>query len=234
MNALITGASKGIGRAIALKLAEKGYNLALCARNTHELEELKAHLLALNPQQKVCIRSLDCAKQDQVLTFAQWAQQSLGFINVLVNNVGQYIPGTILDDADDDLLTQMQVNVFAAHSLCKFFGKEMRSRKMGHIVNICSIASIEPITSAGAYTVTKHALLGLTNVLREELKPSGVKVSAILPGATYTSSWEGTTIAPESFIQPEDIAEAVWTCVSLSPGASIEQVIVKPIATNFN
>lgn len=233
MNALITGATKGIGRAIALKLAKEGYNLALCARNAQELDTLGLELLAHYPAQRVFTQVLDCAEPKQLQLFAEAAQKALGHMDALVNNVGLYIPGSILDDSAETLHRQMQVNVFAAHQLSQFFGKAMRSRKKGHIINICSIASLEPIVSAGAYTVTKYALLGLTNVLREELKFSGVKVSAILPGATLTSSWEGTTIAPEKFIQPEDVAQAVWTCLSLSSGANVDQLILKPIANTF-
>lgn len=233
MNAVITGASKGIGRAIALKLAQEGYNLALCARSLTDLKSLQSVLLQISPNANIYIEALDCADLQALLSFAKQAQAKLGFIDVLINNVGQYLPGTILEEAEDALALQMQTNVYPAYTLSKFFGKEMRIRKSGYIINICSIASLNVVKEAASYSVTKVALLGLTTILREELQTSGVKVSAILPGATYTSSWEGTQIAPEKFIQPEDVAQAVWTCISLSPGATIDQLILNPISKAF-
>ncbi len=233
MNAVITGASKGIGRAIAFKLVQEGYNLALCARSLTDLQSLKSTLLQINPNASIYIEALDCADLSALCSFAKQAQAELGFIDVLINNVGQYLPGTILEEADDTLALQMQTNVYPAYILSKFFGKEMQSRKSGYIINICSIASLNVVKEAASYSVTKVALLGLTTILREELQSSGVKVSAILPGATYTSSWEGTPIAPEKFIQPEDVAQAVWTCLSLSPGAIINQLILNPSSKAF-
>jgi len=233
MNAVITGASKGIGRAIAFKLAQEGYNLALCARSLSDLETLKSELLQRSPNLKVYVEAVDCADLPSLRSFAKQAQAALGFIDVLINNVGQYLSGTILEEADDALALQMQTNVYPAYALSKFFGKEMRTRKSGYIINICSIASLNVIKEAASYSVTKVALLGLTTILREELHTSGVKVSAILPGATYTSSWEGTQLAPEKFIQPEDVAQAVWTCLNLSPGATINQLILNPISEAF-
>lgn len=233
MNAVITGASKGIGRAISLKLAQEGYNLALCARSLTDLKSLQSDLLQISPNANIYIEALDCADLPALHSFAKQAQAKLGFIDVLINNVGQYLPGTILEEADDALALQMQTNVYPAYTLSKFFGKEMRTRKSGYIINICSIASLNVVKEAASYSVTKVALLGLTTILREELQSSGVKVSAILPGATYTSSWEGTQIAPEKFIQPEDVAQAVWTCLNLSPGATIDQLILNPISKAF-
>ena len=233
MNAVITGASKGIGRAIAFKLAQEGYNLALCARRLSELETLKSELLQRSPNLNVYVEAVDCADLHALRSFAKQAQAELGFIDVLINNVGQYLSGTILEEADDALALQMQTNVYPAYALSKFFGKEMRSQKSGYIINICSIASLNVVKEAASYSVTKVALLGLTSILREELHTSGVKVSAILPGATYTSSWEGTQLAPEKFIQSEDVAQAVWTCLNLSPCATINQLILNPISEAF-
>jgi short-subunit dehydrogenase len=105
----------------------------------------------------------------------------------------------------------------------------MRDAGKGHIFNITSIASREPVPAAGAYTITKFALEGLTKVLREELRKSGVKVTEIIPGSTLTSSWEGTEISAEEFVLPEDIAKVLVTCLSLSSGANIEEVIIRPI-----
>lgn len=233
MNALITGATKGIGRAIAFKLAESGYHLAICARNPSELAELCSELQAMHPDLEIYARATDCGDLNDLRIFAAEANRQLGHIDTLINNVGMYIPDAILDEPEGILEQQMRVNVYAAHELSRFFGKKMRAAGTGHIVNICSVAGIEPVVAAGSYSVTKYALMGLTRVLREELKPAGVKVTAIIPGATLTHSWEGKSIPAEDFIQPEDIASCVWTCLQMSAGANIDEIVVRPHSSSF-
>lgn len=233
MNALVTGATKGIGRAISFKLAEAGYNLAICARNPLELTELCSRLREKYPALEIYARATDCADPADLNVFAEETLQQFGHIEVLVNNVGQYIQANLLDESEGTLEQQMQLNLYSAHNLSKFFGKQMRLSGRGHIINICSVAGIQPVAEAGSYSVTKHALMGLTNVLREELKSAGIKVTAIIPGATLTNSWEGTSIAAENFIQPEDIAESVITCLKMSSGANIDEIIIRPSSNLF-
>src|SRR5690606_28445377 len=107
-------------------------------------------------------------------------------------------------------------------------GRSMRGNRHGHIFNISSIASREPVPSAGTYTVTKFAVRGLTHVLREELRPHNVKVTEIIPGSTLTSAWEGTEIPAKQFILPADIAEAIVTCLRMSDDANVEEIVIKP------
>jgi NADP-dependent 3-hydroxy acid dehydrogenase YdfG len=104
----------------------------------------------------------------------------------------------------------------------------MIERKKGHIFNLCSTASITAYTNGGAYCVSKFALYGMTKVLREELKPHGIRVTAILPGATLTASWEGVDLPPERFIQATDVAKMIWSAYNLSPGAVIEEILMRP------
>lgn len=233
MNAIITGATKGIGRALSFKLAELGYHLAICARNSTELEALCTELQEKYPDLEIYARSTDCAKVADLEAFTVATLQQFKHIDVLINNVGQYIPGGLLDESEETLEQQMRVNVYAAHYLSKFFGRLMRNAGSGHIINMVSVAGIQPVAAAGAYSVTKYALMGLTNVLREELKPAGVKVTAVIPGATLTSSWEGTTIAAEHFIQPDDVAAAVAACLQLSAGANVDELIIRPNSSNL-
>jgi short-subunit dehydrogenase len=105
----------------------------------------------------------------------------------------------------------------------------MRDRSSGHIINIASIAAIKPIVTAGSYSVTKFALLGLTRVLREELMQYNVKVTAILPGSTLTASWDGTTLPSGRFVLPEDVANAVLMSLQASAGAQVDEVIIRPV-----
>lgn len=229
MNALITGSTKGMGRAIALKLAEKGYNLAICSRNIEDLKELKDLILDKYGIIKVFIKVVDCSKKDEVQAFAESAISEFKFIDVLVNNVGYFKPSFILDEEGDSLLNHMNINVYAAYYLYKRLGLLMRENKKGHIFNICSVASIESIVNAGSYCVTKAALLSLNNIMRQEMMNHDVKVTAILPGSTLTDSWKGTSISVDEFIQAEDVAKTVTDILSMSKGANVEQVIIKPM-----
>lgn len=228
MNAIITGATKGIGRAISFALATENYDLFICARSAIELTSLANELKALNPGISVITSVTDCADLDQVKLFAEHITKYIDSPDVLVNNAGLFLPSTILNENDDTMDQQLHVNLLAPHYLCKFFGRKMREKRSGYIFNICSIASINPVVSAGSYSVTKFALLGLTKVLREELMEYGVKVTAILPGSTLTASWEGTTLPKERFVDPEDIAASLIACLKTSKGGNIDQLIIRP------
>lgn len=228
-SALITGASKGMGKTIALALAVEGYDLAICSRNIETLQELESEIQKKNPSVKVYLKICDFSLSKEVEKLAEWVEDNFPTLDVLVNNVGIYERVSLLNEGPNVLGDHMQVNLYAPHYLSNYFGRIMRDAKKGHIFNITSIASREPVTAAGSYTITKFALSGLTKVLREELRESGVKVTEIIPGSTLTSSWDGTEIPPEQFVQPEDIAKVVLSCLSLSPGANIEEVVIKTL-----
>ncbi|RZK97603.1 MAG: SDR family oxidoreductase, partial [Pedobacter sp.] len=134
-----------------------------------------------------------------------------------------------MDEPDESFETQLQLNLAAPYYCSKLFGKVMRSKRNGHIFNICSIASKEPVLNGGSYSVTKSALLCLNNVMRQELAGHNVKVTAVLPGQTITSSWEGTEIPENSFVKPSDIAEVVFSALNLSKGANIDEIIIRPV-----
>ena len=227
MNAIITGGTKGIGRAIAVKLAESGYNIAVCSRNGAELEAFA--LSMKHTGVNVFTYQADCAVKEEVYAFCEAVTQQMPVVDVLVNNVGTFLPGLMLDEPDDQLEKQLNLNVMATYYLSKFFGKMMRVQQSGNIFNICSVASKEIVPEAGSYSVTKVALLSLNNVFREELSKYNVKVTAILPGSTLTSSWEGTDIPAERFVQPEDIADTIYTILNLSSGVNVDEIVIKPI-----
>src|SRR5690606_7223242 len=158
----------------------------------------------------------------QIQELLSWVESNTFQVDVLVNNVGLFVPGSILDEADGMLAKHMQVNLFAAHSLSVTIGRKMRDRKSGHIFNISSVASRDVVPTAGSYSVTKYALAGLTAVLREELKKDNVKVTEITPGSTLTSSWEGTKVSKDEFVLPEDVAQALVAVLKMSTGANVD------------
>jgi len=227
MNAIITAATRGIGKAIAIKLAENGYDLAVCSRSRTGLEELREALKYTG--RKVFLHVADCSVKSEVYRFCEAVQKQMPVVDVLVNNAGIYLTGSMLEEADDQFEMQIDLNLKSAYFTSKFFGKMMREQASGHIFNICSVASKQIVENAGGYSVTKAALLSLNHVFREELSKYNVKVTAVLPGSTLTSSWEGTQIPAERFVQPEDIANAIHTILSLSSGVNVDEITIKPV-----
>jgi 3-oxoacyl-[acyl-carrier protein] reductase len=227
MNAVITGGTKGIGRAIALKLATQKYNLAICARNEDELLTFKTELEKLGVE--VITFKADVSSKTEVYAFCEAVKKAMPKVDVLVNNTGNFLTGSLLDEPDEQFEQMLHINLNATYYCGKFFGKIMRKQQSGHVFNICSVASKQIAENAGSYSVTKAAMFSLNNVFRDELSKYNVKVTAILPGSTLTSSWEGTTISEERFVKPEDIAETIWSVLNLSSGANVDEITIKPV-----
>jgi len=227
MNAVITGATRGIGRAIALKLADNGYDLAISSRHQEGLDELTEAVR--HTGRKVFLLEADLSRKEDVYRFCKSVEKEFPKVDVLVNNAGMFLPDSILDEPDQSFEDQLDLNLKAAYYTSKFFGKMMRRQLSGHIFNICSVASRQIVENAGAYSVTKTALLSLNHVFRDELSKYNVKVTAILPGSTLTSSWEGTTIPAGKFVQPENIADAICHILNLSAGVNVDEIIIKPV-----
>jgi len=229
MNAIITGATKGIGRAIVMELAANNYNIIFCARDEKEVQILQNELTSKYSHLQFFGMRADMEESSDVRDFAEFAIGSVGHVDILINNAGLYIPSGIIEEDAECLQRQMQVNVFAPHYLSKFFASRMIEAGKGHIVNICSIASLEPVVRAGSYSISKTALLGLNKALREELRPAGIKVTAVLPGSTLTDSWTGTKLPKDWFILPEDVAKSIINCLQMSSGANIDEIIIRPL-----
>lgn len=228
-NAIITGATRGMGRAISIAFAKEGFNLAVCARKASDLETFKQELLQINPNIKVAAITADISVKEQIKAFARQAEDELGAINIIVNNAGIYQPTSILDDGEDVFAQLTNTNLLPAYELYRYFGKKLQTARAGHIFNICSSASKNVVKEAGTYSVTKFALLGLNYVMRQEMQQYGVKVTAVIPGSTLTSSWNGTTIPAERFILPEDIASAIVNAYKMSPGANVDEIAMMPV-----
>jgi short-subunit dehydrogenase len=227
-SAIITGATKGMGRSIAIAFAAENVNLAICSRNESDLIDFKRELEQINPQIKVIARVTDGSVKDQLLAFAAQAEQELGFISIIVNSLGMFNPQSILDESDTAFDRQLNTNLMPAYHLYRYFGKKMIEKRRGHIFTICSVAALDPIAEAGTYSVTKFALLGLSKVMRLEMMPHNVKVTAVIPGSTLTDSWKGTTIARDRFVWPEDIASAIIATYKMSAGANVDQIVIMP------
>lgn len=228
MNVIITGASKGIGKACATYFAENNCNLAICARNMEHLNELKTSLLKINPALIVYIESVDVKDKVALKAFGANALNKLGKIDVLINNAGVYTPGNVLEEDEGALEHLIETNLYSAYHLTKVIAPSMVEKNSGHIINLCSIASLIALPNGGSYSISKFALQGFTKVLREELKNKGVKVTSIMPGATWSASWEGVELPDERLMKSVDIAKVIWQCTQLSEAACVEEILIRP------
>jgi short-subunit dehydrogenase len=228
MNAVITGGTKGIGKAIAYLLADKGINIATCSRNQKDLNLFKKDLVRTYPKIRVFTEKRDLSRKKEVLTFGESLLQNFETIDILVNNAGIFIPGSIYSEPDGNLEKLIDTNLFSAYHLTRFLLPPMLKQEGGHIFNICSIASIIAYPNGGSYAISKFALLGFSKCLREELKDKGIKVTAILPGATWSDSWSEATLPEHRLMQAHDIALAVWNALQMSPSAVVEEIIIRP------
>ncbi|HYG19529.1 MAG TPA: SDR family NAD(P)-dependent oxidoreductase, partial [Ohtaekwangia sp.] len=119
-------------------------------------------------------------------------------------------------------------NLYSAYYATRGIVPIMQDQKRGHIFNMCSIASLKAYPNGGSYAISKFALLGFSKCLREELKATGIRVTAVMPGATMTASWEGTDLPDERFMTAEDIAETIFSAYTLSGRSVVEEIIIRP------
>lgn len=227
MNIVITGASKGIGYAIAEIFAAQGHDLYLTSKTPASLDTAVAQLS--KQYSNVQIKSLpaDLSIQSEVTAFANWCLQHTK-PDFLINNAGHFVPGQLQNETEGQLQGQLNTNLFSAYHLTRALLPSMLSRKSGHIFNICSIASLAAYENGGAYSISKFALLGFSKNLRLELKDQGIKVTAVCPGAVFTNSWAGSGVDPKRIMESSDIAKMIYAASQLSPQAVVEDIVMRP------
>lgn len=228
MNAVITGASRGIGKEVARIFALNGYDLVLCSRNENNLLEMMEEIQREFPNVNIQGKAFDLGKKAQAILFGQWVASQASTIDVLVNNAGTFIPGNISEEPDGALETMLEVNLFSAYHTTRALLPKMMAARSGHIFTVCSIASLSAYPNGGAYSISKYALMGMTKNLRNEMKPHGIRVTAIIPGAVYTDSWKGSGVAEDRIMEARDIARLIFSATQLSPQAVVEEIVVRP------
>jgi short-subunit dehydrogenase len=227
--ALVTGASRGIGKAIALALAKASYDLIICARNTRNLNALKKEITSAFPNTIVTAFACDVSNINQIAELVAEVKKKYKAIDVLINNAGVFLPGLIHSEKPGTLEKLLNTNLYSAYHLSRAFLPAMIKRKQGHLVFISSVAGIQAYAQGGSYSISKFALQGLAKSLREELKPFNIRVSTLIPGATQTDSWAGTDLPASRFMQPEDVAAIVVQLLLLPQHTVIEEVIMRPL-----
>lgn len=226
---MITGATQGIGKATAEKLLEEGFSLIVTARDTDTLAKNARSWRARFPEAEILEVGADLEVEAQVDALVQKALSRFPQVDLLVNNAGLFIPGDLMEEPAGHLEKTLQVNLLAPYRLCRQLVPRFKEQGRGHIINLCSVASLRAYPSGGAYSISKYALLGLTENLRLELMPWGIRVTALCPGATYTRSWEGAGIDPQRMMQASDVASMIVAAWRLSDQANVDQIVMRPL-----
>lgn len=223
--AIVTGASRGIGLAIASELASLGYSLGLISRNRSEIEAVADSLRQEYADVKVIGASVDVAEAPRITDFVDRIHSELGDVSVLVNNAGEYVPGTS-QSSQEELQRLLDVNFLAATRFVQATLPSMKRAGSGYIFNVASICGVQAYPEVGSYCASKFALVGYSSALAQELAPVGIKVTALCPSWVNTRMSRRAPIKPEDMIQPHDLALTVRYLLSLSPSASVREVII--------
>jgi short-subunit dehydrogenase len=223
---IITGGSKGIGLAIAKVFAEKSDRpIVLIARNEDDLKVAKEECLEWGAT-KVDIISADLTSEEDINSIDFEALNP----GILVNNAGVFLYRYLMDTSIEDFNRQYQLNTFSAFNITRSVLPVIKEQERGLIVNICSQASTKGYGDSGAYTMSKHALLGYTRSLRRELAiNTKIAVTAINLGQTYSTSWEDVDIDPKKLIDPEDVGKLIVSLSELSVQSVVEEIDLMPL-----
>jgi NAD(P)-dependent dehydrogenase (short-subunit alcohol dehydrogenase family) len=224
--ALVTGASRGIGLAISRTLGRLGMKLSLCARNQLRLQSVADEF----QRQGIAVLAVtaDVTRAADIASLARETEQSLGPIAVLVNNagIGYFGPSHEASEANWDAV--LDTNLKSVFLLSKAVAPGMIQRQSGHIINIASLAGKNAFPGGGIYCASKWGLLGLTECMAEDLRPYGIRVSAICPGSVATDFSPHGGKDPRKMLQPEDIAYAVEMIVTQAPQSFISEILLRP------
>ena len=226
-NIIVTGASKGIGKAIAAAFAAEGANLFLCSRNETVLLSTAVELRSAFPKCTVKTKAADLSVKEEAIAFGKWCLE-YGTPDILVNNAGSFLPGSVYNEEDGLLEKMIETNLYSAYHVTRTVIAEMIAAKKGHVFNICSVASLHAYSNGGSYGISKFALLGFSKNLREELKEYHIKVTAVYPGAVLTDSWGDYDNSNKRIMEAKDVADMVIAASKLSKQAVIEDIILRP------
>ncbi len=227
MNIIITGSSKGIGKAIAEIFASNGHDLFLCSRGEVNLYKTVEDLSNRFPDSKIKAKPVDMSNKEEVIAFADWCM-AVAVPDIVINNAGIFQPGNVHDEPEGSLEDHINSNLYSAYNLTRAVIPKMMERKTGHIFNICSIAGLKAYTNGGAYSISKFAMNGFSQNLREEMKPYGIKVTTVHPGAVLTDSWGDYDNSTKRIMEASDIAKMVYAATQVSLQACVEEIIIRP------
>jgi 3-oxoacyl-[acyl-carrier protein] reductase len=225
--ALVTGASRGIGFAIARKLGLMGAKVAICARDARKLDDAAGRLR--DDGVEVLAATADVASAAEIASLVTKAEKSLGSIEILVNNAGIGFFGPVQEADEKNWDSVLDTNLKSVFLLSKAVAPGMIERRTGHIINIGSLAGKNAFKNGSIYCASKWGLMGLTECMAEDLREFGIRVSVICPGSVATEFGSPASKKnPQKMLQPDDIAHAVEMLVSQAPQSFISELLIRP------
>ncbi len=224
--ALITGASRGIGLAIARRLGQMGAQVSICARSQAGLDQAAASLRGDGIE--TLASPADVTRQDQISAAVRNTHQKLGPIDILVNNAGIGIFGAFHELNETDWDSILNTNLKSVFLVSRAVAPEMIRRKSGYIINISSLAGKNAFAGGAIYCASKWGVLGLSGCMAEELRSHGIRVSAICPGSVNTDFSPHAGKDASKMLQPDDVAHAVAALLTQAPGSFISEVQIRP------
>ncbi|MGB8474877.1 MAG: SDR family NAD(P)-dependent oxidoreductase [Candidatus Acidiferrum sp.] len=225
--ALITGGSRGIGRAIALRLAQLGSSVAICGRDAQALASVEAELKKLGFP--VYSRITDVSESAAVATLVDSTQSALGPISVLVNNAGIGLFGPAHDQTEADWNRVLDTNLKSVFLVSRAVVPSMIRRGAGDIINISSLAGRNTFAGGGLYCASKWGLQGLSACMAEDLREHGIRVSVVSPGSVATGFSPRGPKDPSKALAPEDVAHAVEMIVTQAPQSFVSEIQLRPL-----
>jgi len=229
---LVTGATSGIGRQLALQLAREGARLALCGRSEEKMKGLLEELREQFAESLPFSRTFCLSSEEEIVRFVADAESSLGPISILVNCAGlNSARAEVAEMSMADLDWMLKINLRAPAIFMRECFRGMRERRAGHIVNVLSTVCLFSNEAIGAYTASKAGLDALTKVFRKEARAVGVKVTSVYPGGVNTGFRQQ---ARPDYLTPESVAEAIVSVLKLNDETAVHELVFRPMTeSNF-
>jgi 3-oxoacyl-[acyl-carrier protein] reductase len=224
--ALVTGASKGIGLAIAQRLGRMGARVAICARDAQRLEQAAAALRG----EKIGVLPIpaDVSRGEDVVRMVSQVERTLGPLDIVVNNAATGVFGPGHEATEQDWDKVLDTNLKAVFLVCKAVAPGMIGHGGGHIINISSLAGKNVLPGGSVYCASKWGLQGFSFCLAEDLRAYNIRVSVVCPGSVLTDFGPHSGKDPKKMLQPDDVAHAVAALVTQAPQSFISEVLIRP------
>jgi NAD(P)-dependent dehydrogenase (short-subunit alcohol dehydrogenase family) len=226
---LVTGATRGIGRAVAHRFAADGFAVAVCSSTKSKVTQFESGFRKAFPRAPLIAERCDVSDKADVKRFVSIIKRKWSHLDVLVNNAGIFKSSGIINSTDKDFDVMVATNLASAYHVTRGLLGLLRKSSKGHVFNMCSTASRTAYPNGALYGITKFALYGFSKSLRVELMPDGISVTAVMPGAVWTDSWAGSNIPERRFMQPEEIAALMFDIYGMPKRAVVEEVLIRPI-----
>ena len=225
---VISGIGRGIGRAIAEAFGQAGWTVFGAARTRNDLENLQAYWQSHAFVGELYLFTADLSTPEGCQQWAASILATVDHLDAVINNVGAFAPGTLLDSSDDQLAYFLQANVLSAHYLSRALLPLLKAGKSAHLLTIGSVATTDWPAAMANYAISKYTLEAWHRALSRELADTVVKCTLLRPGATYTSSWDGVDVDPETLLAPEQIAQLVLRRLTVDAALQIEEITIRP------